>query len=141
MSFLTTYVSPTLPTLPIPDDFVGPPTTIPDNFLEGLYEITPDVHLDNGGFSGLFQFILNGFAWVMHVLRHTYLWGNFSLLRFFVVALIIELILSAFFVTFTVGGGTTSSTNTYYTDSSGEVKGSRHTVTSTHRQPGFRFRR
>lgn len=54
-------------------------------------------------FGSVLQFLANGFTWLLDTLDNVYLIGSFSLLDFSLVFLAMDIIITAFFVTFRVG--------------------------------------
>lgn len=62
-----------------------------------------DIHFT--GFESIFEFIYTSFVNVFDFLRHTYLFGNFSLLSLFIVVIVFDLIFAVFFTTFNIYKG------------------------------------
>lgn len=101
----------------------------------------PDIHLF--GFSYSFDFLKTYFFKIFDVLRHTYLFGNFSLLTFFIIIIVFDLIFAAFFVTFNIYQNDDTSSSSY-SSRRGSASRSGQSQSSNHRfgtSARFGFRR
>lgn len=70
--------------------------------MQGVID-TNDIHFT--GFESIFEFVYTCFVKIFDFLRHTYLFGNVSLLSLLIVVIVFDLIFAVFFTTFNIYQG------------------------------------